>query len=392
MNSAALAAQFVVAAPSRSTCDPFARVLDRHGKLRFLALGTRRGTPGVPPERTRLLPVIGLANYLGVSLLSPFHAESFRFRLHPWLDRWVLKQLLPGDHALSSFGYLNDCFKYVRRHGGKTFIDGGNSHPENFWSILSEEHERWRCPTPPVARHHYERARAMMEDVDYVLSPSRYVSRSFLDRGFAPSQILKNVYPVDLSCFTPAPHPPQQTNRGLTVISTGSLSLRKGTPYLLEAFRIVHRRHPSARLKMVRIIQDDVKPVLAKFRDLPIDWFQPQPHAQLADTLRSADVYVLPSLEEGLARSAIEAMACGLPVVLTPHCGANDFVRPGLNGEVVPIRDPAAIADGILKWWDKIQAGERPAVEDLRRELSFEAFERTFTTQLTELGYVNGSA
>ena len=377
MNSSVANARFVVAAPGRTTCDPFASVLERHGKLRFLGLGTRRGTAGVSRELTRLFPVIGLANYIGVYLLSPFRAESFRFSLHPWFDRWVLKQLLPGDHALSSYG-------------GRNFIDGGNSHPDNFWSILTEEHERWRCPTPPVARHHYERARAMMEDVDYVLSPSSYVSQSFLARSFKPGQILKNVYPVDLSCFKPSTTPPDK-NRPLTVISTGSLSLRKGTPYLLEAFRIIHRKHPSVRLKLIPLVQDDVKPILAKFRDLPIDWSPPRPHAQLAELLRSADVFVLPSLEEGLARAAIEAMACGLPVVLTSHTGANDFVRPGVNGEVVPIRDPAAIADAILKWGDKLQAGERPPVEDLHRQLSFETFAQTFTAQLAALGYLNGA-
>jgi len=391
MNSAASAARFVVGAPARTTCDPFASVLERHGKLRFLALGTRRGTRGITKERTRLFPVIGLANYIGVSLLSPFRAESFRFRLHPWFDRWVLKQLAPGDHALSSFGYLNECFKFVRRHGGRTFIDGGNSHPENFWTLLSEEHRRWRCPTPPVARHHYERARAMMDDVDFVLSPSSYVSGSFLARGFAPHQILRNVYPIDLSCFKPAPSA-RPADRPLTIINTGSLSLRKGTPYLLEAFRLVHRRHPSARLKLIRIVQDDVKPVLRQFQDLPIDWLPPQPHAELANALRSADLFVLPSLEEGLARAAIEAMACGLPVVLTAHCGANDFVQPGVNGEVVPIRDANAIADAILKWSDKLRAGERPAVADLHRQVSFEAFERTFTEQLARLGYIANAA
>jgi glycosyltransferase involved in cell wall biosynthesis len=335
-----------------------------------------------------LLPLLGLANYVAFTLLPPFRAESFRFWMHPWFDRWVLRQLVPGDHAVSSFGYLNECFKFVRRHGGTTFLDAGNSHPENFWSLLAEEHQRWGCPTPPVARHHYERACAMMEDVDYVLSPSSYVSQSFLARGFKPDQILKNVYPVDLACFKPEAAPPDR-NRPLTLINTGSLSLRKGTPYLLEAFRIIRRQHPSARLKLIRVIQDDVKPILAKFRDLPIEWSPPLPHPQLAELLRSADVFALPSLEEGLARTAIEAMACGLPVVLTPHCGANDFVQPGINGEVVPLCDAAAIADAVLKCWTRLRQGQHPPTADLHQRLSFESFQQQFTTQLVSLKYLD---
>ena len=317
--------------------------------------------------------------------MSPSQAESFRYRLLPWFDRWVLKQLVPGNHILSSYGYANECFKFVRRHGGKTFLDAGNSHIENLWEILSEEHRRWNCPYPPGPPHWHERSMAMMEHVDYVLSPSSYVTQSFLARGFKPEQILRNVYPVNLSLFRPDVSPRPQ-NRPLTIINTGSLSLRKGTPYLLEAFRLIRRQHPSARLLLMQIIQDDVKPVLERYRDLPIEWSPPLPHPQLAERLRSADVFVLPSLEEGLVRTACEAMACGLPVVLTPHTGANDLVQPGVSGEVVPIRDPQAIADAVLKWADKILAPDwQPRVLANLEPLSFEYFEREFLGQLRRL-------
>jgi glycosyltransferase involved in cell wall biosynthesis len=157
---------------------------------------------------------------------------------------------------------------------------------------------------------------------------------------------------------------------------------------LLEAFRIVQREHPSARLLLTRAIREDVKPVLDRYSDLSIEWAPGLPHAQLAERLRSADVFVLPSLEEGLVRTALEAMACGLEVVLTPHCGANDFVETGVNGEVVPIRDPEATAEGILKCWERTRAGERPRTEGLARKLSFETFARDFLGQLAQLGLV----
>jgi glycosyltransferase involved in cell wall biosynthesis len=341
----------------------------------------------VPAERTRLKPVLGLLSYAAARSLSSFRAESFRFRLLPWFDRWVLKQLEPGDHMISSYGYTNACFEFVRRNGGKTFVDAGNSHIENFWEILSEEHRRWKCAYPPVSPFWYERSRAMLPGVDYVLSPSSYVTRSFLAHGFKPEQILRNVYPVNLATFKP-PALPRPKERPLTIINTGSLSLRKGTPYLLEAFRIIHRRHPSTRLQLTRIVQDDVRAVLASYRDLPIDWSPPMSQQDLAERLREADVFVMPSLEEGLVRTAIEAMACGLPVVLTPHCGANDFVRPGVNGEVVPIRDAKATGEAILKCWERLQSGQRPEPGELAHELSFEHFASNFIHQLRQLSIV----
>ena len=379
--------KFVVATPGRTVCDDNARALERIGALRFIALGTRRGTAGVPPERTRLNPLIGLVAYAAAKTLPPFRAESFRFSLLPWFDRWVKRRLTPGDHIISSYGYANDSFKFVRARGGKTFVDAGNSHMENYWAVISEEHRRWNCPTPPFAPHWRERSLAMMEHVDFVLSPSNHVTQSFLSRGFKPGQILKNIYPVDLSCFEPS-REPRPESRPLTLICTGSLSLRKGTPYLLEAFRLVRKKIPDARLLLTDAVMDSVKPILAANSDLPIEWSPGLPHPQLAARLRGADIFVLPSLEEGLVRTACEAMACGLPAILTPNTGANDFIRPGVNGEVVPIRDPQAIADAVLKWAEIIlKPGWQPRVLFDTKPFSFEYFEREFIGQLRECGF-----
>ena len=380
--------QFVVATPGRSVCDDNARALEKIGRLRFLALGTRRGTAGVPPEHTRLNPWIGLAGYAAGKILSPYRAESFRFGQLPWFDRWVKNQLIPGDHIISSYGYANESFKFARQHGGKTFVDAGNSHIANYWETISEEHRRWNCPTPPFSPQWLERSRAMLTEVDYVLSPSAYVTNSFLARGFKPEQVLKNIYPVNLSLFQPRREPRPQ-NQPLTIINTGSLSLRKGTPYLLEAFRMVRKKIPGARLLLTHTVQDDVKPVLARYRDLPIEWSAYLTHAQLVKRLQSADIFVLPSLEEGLVRTACQAMACGLPAILTPNTGANDFVQPGVNGEVVPIRDPQAMADAILKWAEIVMApGYEPHVAMNQELLTFEYFERTFIGQLRAIGLV----
>jgi glycosyltransferase involved in cell wall biosynthesis len=381
-------AKFVVATPFRSVCDHNAKVLEEVNQLRFLALGTRRGTSGVSDEHTRLAPWFGLINYGAASLFSTYRAESIRFAMHPLFDRWVRRQLPTGDHIISSYAYANASFQKARSSGGRTFLDSGNSHPENFWELLSEEHARWNCPTPPVARFYFERARAMMDHVDYVLCPSDFVRRSFLARGFKTGQILKNVYPVDLSCFVPS-STPRPFDRPLTIVNTGMLSLRKGTPYMLEAFRSIHQRHPSVRFLLTRTIHDSATSLMNKYRDLPIDWSPPLPHSQLAERLRSADVFVLLSIEEGLVRTALEAMACGLPVILTPNTGANDFVQPGLNGEIVPIRDSIAAAEAILKWGEKRMAGEVVDNSSVARQLSFETFRAEFLTQLRSIGLLS---
>lgn len=377
--------RFVVATPARTVCDDNARALERHGALRLLALGTRRGTAGVPPERTRLNPWIGLCGYAGDKVLGR-QAEAFRFGLLPWFDRWVKKLLQPGDHIISSYGYVNGSCEWARARGGKIFLDGGNSHPENYWNVVTEEHARWHCPLPPFPRNWRKLSLAMMPLVDCVLSPSTYVTRTFVERGFKPEQILRNVYPVNLGCFRPATEP-RPKDRPFTIICTGAPSLRKGTPYLLEAFRLVRRVRPDARLLLTAPAHPGLKYAMEKFRDLPVEWGPVLPHPQLAERLRGADVFALPSLEDGFARTVTDALACGLPAITTPNTGASDLIQPGVNGDVVPIRDAKALAEALLRWAEMTLAPDwrpRPLVDP--GVLSFAAFERDFIGQLRERG------
>ncbi len=175
----------------------------------------------------------------------------------------------------------------------------------------------------------------------------------------------------------------------MTLIGTGALCLRKGSPYLFEAFRLIHKQIPNARFVLRNIVFDDFKPLLPRFRDLPVTWLGVMPHAELAAHLRQADIFILPSLEDGLALTVVEALACGLPVITTPNTGASELIQPGINGEVVPIRDPQAIADAVFKWADRVLApGSQPHVQVNPELLTFAHFEKVFLNQLRDLGII----
>ena len=300
--------KFSVATPYRTSYyNDYALTLHRAGRLRHYVLGTRRGCEGLPDELIRLNPAIGLVRTLAVKFLSPYRSECVRFATYPWFDRWATKKITPSDHIISSYGMANECFRKTRANGGKTFLEAGNSHPQQFWEIMIEEHARWGCALPPVYPPCHQRALRMMEDVDFVLSPSRYVSDSFLRRGFSPEQIIYNPFACNLDCFRPAANL-RPRNRPLTLIHTGMLGLRKGTPYLLEAFRQVQKIHPSARLILISQIHDSVKSILPRYRDLAIQWSDSLPSDKLAELLQQADLFIMPTLEEGFARAISEAL------------------------------------------------------------------------------------
>lgn len=355
----------------------FAWALEEAGRLRDSFLWKRSGYPEVSPERTRLKPLLGALVYATARYTNTRFAETFRFHLHPHYDRWMARQLKEGDHIYSSYGYANESFLTARKMGGKTIIDGGNSHPENFWNILSEEHERWNVCEDPISRFHYERSIKMMDMTDHVVSPSRFVTRSFLERGFREDQIHNSYYPVDLSLFTP-PTVKRDPNQPFTVINTSGLSLRKGTPYLLEAMRRIKKEIPNCRFMITR--SGDHSPLIDKlirdYRDLDIEWSGYVSRSEMAERFRQADLFMLPSLEDGFARVVTEAQACGLPVLVSENTGAADTVREGINGSVVPIRDVDAMVMRAVEWWDRIQVGYRIPDMDIQTSMSQQAYRK----------------
>jgi glycosyltransferase involved in cell wall biosynthesis len=73
--------------------------------------------------------------------------------------------------------------------------------------------------------------------------------------------------------------------------------------------------------------------------------------ADVAGVLRGLDLFVLPSLAEGISNTILEAMATGLPVVATRVGGNDELVEQGLTGELVPAAHPDALADAILRYF-----------------------------------------
>lgn len=374
---------FAVACPIRSVCDHHARVLAEQGRLQGHYLGTRRGADGIPEELSHRFPLVGLLSYAGARLF-PSKAEAAKVACFPLFDAWASRSIPKGAHVFSSYGYAVECFRKAKASGAATFMDGGNSHFLNYWKVVSEEHARWNCDLPPFPRPWYERGLRSLELTDWVFSPSSYVTRSYLEQGFPENRILHLPYPVNLGHFSPEPVTDLPASP-LRVVCTGGVSLRKGFPYLLEAMRLI-RKDRDATLMLTDIVHPTMIPILETYRDVPIEWSPMLPHAQLAARLKSAHVFALLSVEEGLARTALEAIACGVPAVLTPNTGTSDFITPGANGEIVPFGDARATADAILRCHQRrVEQGPPKVDPDLIASLDFSRFRERLIRHLATI-------
>src|SRR5205085_9036426 len=113
-------------------------------------------------------------------------------------------------------------------------------------------------------------------------------------------------------------------------------------------------------------VQDEIKPLLRRWEG-KARFLGMKRRNELYQYFGQASVLVLPSLEEGLALVQAQAMACGVPVIASANTGASDLFSDGVEGYIVPIRDPEAIRERILRLY------EEPA---LRATMAAAALER----------------
>jgi glycosyltransferase involved in cell wall biosynthesis len=149
-------------------------------------------------------------------------------------------------------------------------------------------------------------------------------------------------YGVRLENFsrTAEPHASSNSDR-FEVLFAGAAGLRKGVPYLLEAFSRL--RHPAKRLRFAGSIHADLKPVLERMPREHIEFLGPVTQPRLAELMSASHVMVLPSIEEGLALVQGQALACGCPVLCSTNTGGEDLFTDGVEGFIVPIRDAPAL-------------------------------------------------
>jgi glycosyltransferase involved in cell wall biosynthesis len=124
------------------------------------------------------------------------------------------------------------------------------------------------------------------------------------------------------------------------VLFVGGCSLRKGIPYLVEAFRRIET--PGT----LRLVGRTNEALFRRIGGLPanVEAVGQRSGADLAAEYAAADVFALPSVEDGWGLVTNEAMSAGLPVVVSDHAGSAEIVREGVNGFVVPARDVNALA------------------------------------------------
>lgn len=324
-----------------------------------------------------LAAAVGRAAVLPLALRHRW-STGLRMQVREAVARAGAQAMAGADGVVAYEGFALPAFEAARRGGhGRTLLDYPVAHHRARRRIRDEENEREPAfaPTWPGfddwGPGHEARLDREIELADTVLLGSDFAARSFAAEGVPAHKLRVVPYGVDLQTFTPAAEPPPAAP--FRVIYAGQLTQRKGLSYLLRGYAAFRRA--DTELTLVGSVVGSARP-LAPFEPL----FTHVPHQTrpaLAGRYRRSHVFVLPTLVEGMPLVVLEAMACGLPVVVTAN-GPAGIVRDGIDGFIVPERSAEAVAAALERLHAdperRVQMGRNAAAR--AREHSWTAYAR----------------
>ncbi len=211
---------------------------------------------------------------------------------------------------------------------------------------------------------------------DRITAVSDAVKKFAIEREhMSPAKLVTVYNAIDHERFRVSPEERERVRRELGIAqdriaigSTGALTHQKGFEYLLQAVPAVIRAHPDVRFLIAG--EGDLADELLRQRDRL--GLQDQVtflgfRSDIPELLSAFDIFVLPSLYEGLPVSLVEAMAAGRPIVTTDVDGNCEAIGPGDAGIAVEPANPTALAGALLQLIENPQLRRRMGLQGQRR-------------------------
>lgn len=340
--------------------------LERRGLLHRL-ITTHRPLRGEAVSRDRVLANPFPETFLQVPrrLRLPFRGDYWKSET---FDRWARRHVEGCDLFVGFAAFSLRSIHTAKARGAVTVLERASAHVTAQQALLEEENRRFGYPVPPIDRRLVAKQLAEYQAADYIAVPSTFVYDSFIAQGIPPSRLIKVPLGVETRRFTPG----SKRDATFRVVAAG-LSLQKGTPYVLEAVCGLDRR--DVELMFVGSMGYDVAPILARHAGR-YRWPGYVDEERLAELMRQGSVFVQPSVQDGFGMMIPQAMAVGLPVICTTNTAGPDLIRDGIEGFVVPIRDPGALRERLRYLCERPDAcrrmGEAAAVRV--REFGWDAY------------------
>ncbi len=302
----------------------------------------------VPVEKTVCFAGFALRRALATRRCqTPAQVRRWYVRQNADFCRLVLRCGLAHANTVYVFnGAGLEILQHAKDQGLRTLLEQTSAPVAVEEELLREERERWpgwefERAAPADWRPVADREEAEWRLADQIICGSSFVAGKVAARNGPADRCSVVPYGLGEAFLQKSP---ASTHKGpLRVLFVGAIRLQKGIQYLMEAARLL--RGVDVCMRAVGPIRVS-KPAVAEL-SCWLELAGPVPRSQIRRQYEWADLFVFPSICEGSANVCYEALAAGLPVITTPNAGS--VVRDGVDGYLVPIRSPEALAERITR-------------------------------------------
>lgn len=364
------------------------RFLQKMIPRRLETLLKQRSAPTLPFSEVRLCVLPGLRSVLFDRIPAlPFSVRRRSQRsADASLGRAAGRLATRKGTGLVSYSYFGyDAFS---NFAGRKVLFQVHPHPLTVRRILREElaahpdcaaslSQEWELALPEEDFAHLVRETEM---ASHFIVASSFTRDSLIANGTRADRIRVVPYGVDLERFRPASSTPKarSPDTKLQLLFVGRINQRKGVKYLLDALRLLN----TGRVHLT--ICGRVVDGLELFRPYAgqVEIRPSVSNEELVASYQAADLFVFPSVAEGFGQVLLEALACGLPILATPHTAAPDLIDEGVQGFIVKPRRPDLLAARIE--WALTHRAELAAMRPLARSRAEEFSWRRFRVDIAE--------
>ncbi|MDQ3847000.1 MAG: glycosyltransferase family 4 protein [Bacteroidota bacterium] len=188
-------------------------------------------------------------------------------------------------------------------------------------------------------------------EADYINVPSTFALNSFIEQKVSDEKLFLNLLGVDLRQFPFYKKEVKETSE-LIVGNVGALSKRKNVASIIRVVEKLNKENIRVKLILAGSVDNKTFDVSILDKHHFIDYRGRLPQSELHKVYSEFDVFIINSIEEGLAMVQLQAMSCGLPIISTTNAGGLDLVREGVNGFTIPILDEKALAEKITWFYN----------------------------------------
>ena len=279
----------------------------------------------------------------------PFYLKNFynpQYLIHEIYDKWASHLYKKSDICVGFSSFALHTIRKAKQMGVITILERASPHILYQMEVLKEEYRKFGIK--PKLAHPKIIAKELIEynEADYISIPSLFVKQTFLERGFPERKLIHVPYGVDIESFRKIP----KEDKIFRIIHCGGVSFYKGVQYLLQAFYELNLA--NAELWLIGSVEEELKPLLKRYDNGKVFCKGIFSQKQLYKYYSMGSVFVLASIQEGLAMVIPQAMSCGLPVIITTNTGGDDLVGNGKEGFIIPIRNVQALKEKILFLYD----------------------------------------